>query len=364
MHNLQMSLSAETLAKQNSLSVVVPCYNEEAVIRQTHARLSMALQSTGLIYEIVYVNDGSGDNTSAILRELQIADDRVRVVSFARNFGHQVAVTAGLEFTTGDAVVLIDADLQDPPELIQKMVQMWLDGYQVVYGVRESRSGESAFKLLTANLFYRIINSISDVKIPLDTGDFRLMDRRVVNVLKNMPERDRFLRGMVSWIGFRQTPLHYARSERAAGGTKYPLRKMVLFALDGIVSFSLVPLRLATLFGFLTALSCGLGIFYALVLRLFTNGSVSGFTLVFISTFFLGSIMLFCLGIIGEYEGRIYRELERRPLYVLEEIRGFQREAQQRRSDSPTRSDRGGDQIIVPVGDPKDIGGTAGSVAA
>jgi len=323
MRNLQMSVPAESQAKQNSLSVVVPCYNEEDVIRQSHARLSTALQSTGLNYEIVYVNDGSRDNTLAILRELQMADDHVRVVSFARNFGHQVAVTAGIEFSTGDAVVLIDADLQDPPELIQKMVQMWMDGYQVVYGVRESRTGESAFKLLTAKYFYRIINSVSEVKIPLDTGDFRLMDRRVVNVLKNMPERDRFLRGMVSWVGFRQIPLHYARSERMAGGTKYSIRKMVVFALDGIVSFSLVPLRLATLFGLISALSCGLAILYAIVLRLLTNESVSGFTLIFVSTFFLGSMTLFCLGIIGEYVGRIYRELKRRPLYVVEEVHGF-----------------------------------------
>jgi dolichol-phosphate mannosyltransferase len=323
MRNLQMSVPTESQAKQNSLSVVVPCYNEEDVIRQSHARLSTALQSTGLNYEIVYVNDGSRDNTLAILRELQIADEHVRVVSFARNFGHQVAVTAGIEFSTGDAVVLIDADLQDPPELIQKMVQMWMDGYQVVYGVRESRTGESAFKLLTAKYFYRIINSVSEVKIPLDTGDFRLMDRRVVNVLKNMPERDRFLRGMVSWVGFRQTPLHYARSERMAGGTKYSIRKMVVFALDGIVSFSLVPLRLATLFGLISALSCGLGILYAIALRLLTNESVSGFTLIFVSTFLLGSMTLFCLGIIGEYIGRIYRELKSRPLYVVEEVHGF-----------------------------------------
>jgi glycosyltransferase involved in cell wall biosynthesis len=359
-----MSLPAQNLAKQNSLSIVVPCYNEADVIRQTHARLSTALQATGLDYEIVYVNDGSEDNTLAILRELQVADDRVRVVSFARNFGHQVAVTAGVEFTTGDAVVLIDADLQDPPELIQEMVRMWADGNQVVYGVRKSRSGESAFKLLTAKFFYRIINSISDVKIPPDTGDFRLMDRRVVNVLKNMPERDRFLRGMVSWIGFRQTPLHYARSERVAGGSKYPLRKMILFALDGIVSFSLVPLRLATLFGFIAALVCGLGILYAIALRLFTGESVSGFTLIFISTFFLGSTTLFCLGIIGEYEGRIYRELKRRPLYVVEEVHGYQQEMQQLGYDSAGRSDSGGDQIIVSVGDPKDKGGAAKSVAA
>jgi polyisoprenyl-phosphate glycosyltransferase len=318
-----MKLPAETSATQNSLSVVVPCYNEEDVIRQMHARLSIALRTTGLNYEILYVNDGSRDNTLPILRDLQVADDQVRVVSFARNFGHQMAVTAGVDFATGDAVVLIDADLQDPPELIREMVRMWRDGHSVIYGVRESRSCESTFKLLTAKYFYRIINSISEVEIPLDTGDFRLMDRRVVDVLMNMPERDRFLRGMVSWIGFKQTPLHYARMERVAGSTKYSLRKMVLFALDGVLSFSLVPLRLATLFGFVTALLGSLGILYVLVLRLLTREWVSEFTLVVISTSFLGSITLTCLGIIGEYIGRIYWELKRRPLYVVGEVHGF-----------------------------------------
>lgn len=323
-----MSLPAETAVSQNSLSVVVPCYNEEDVIHQTHARLSQVLQPTGLDYEIVYVNDGSRDKTLAILCELQNADSHVRVVSFARNFGHQVAVTAGVDFATGDAVVLIDADLQDPPEVIREMVKMWRDGWQVVYGVRESRTGESAFKLLTAKYFYRFINSISDVAIPLDTGDFRLMDRRVVEVLKSMPERDRFLRGMVSWIGFKQTPLHYARSERVAGGTKYPLRKMVLFALDGIVSFSLVPLRLATLFGFVAAMMMALGIVYALIMRIVVGYAVEGWTLLFIAICFLGGMNLFCVGIVGEYVGRIYRELKRRPLYVVGEVYGFQQAVQ------------------------------------
>ena len=325
-----METPTDSGASQNSISVVVPCFNEQDVIRQTHERLTDALSKTDLDYEIVYVNDGSRDRTLEILRGLVATDSHVRVVSFSRNFGHQVAVTAGVDFTSSDAVVLIDADLQDPPELIHDMVRLWHDGYQVVYGTRQSRTGEHAFKLLTAKYFYRIINSISDVPIPLDTGDFRLMDRRVVEVLKNMPERDRFLRGMVSWIGFKQIPLPYARSERAAGGTKYPLRKMVRFALDGIVSFSLMPLRLATLCGFVAAATMVVAILYALILRLFTNISVSGWTLLFIAVTFLGGMTLLCLGIIGEYVGRIYRELKRRPLYIVDEALGFQR-------DLPTR---------------------------
>jgi dolichol-phosphate mannosyltransferase len=322
-----MNRYTEFGSRQNSISVVVPCFNEADVIRQAHERLSMTLSKTDLDYEIIYVNDGSRDRTLDILRELSEADSRVRVVSFSRNFGHQIAETAGIDFATGDAVVLIDADLQDPPELIHDMVRLWRDGYQVVYGTRQSRTGESAFKLLTAKYFYRFFNSISEVDIPLDTGDFRLMDRRVVDVLKNMPERDRFLRGMVSWIGFKQTSLSYARSERAAGGTNFPLRRMLLFAVDGIVSFSLVPLRLATLFGCAAAVVSIIAFLYALLLSLFAKTSVSGWTFLFITVTFLGGTTLLCLGIIGEYVGRIYRELKRRPIYVVDEAIGFHQEA-------------------------------------
>jgi dolichol-phosphate mannosyltransferase len=318
-----MSDSIENGHPRVTVTVVVPCYNEEEVILETQRRLSQVLERTGLSYEIIYVNDGSRDNTLKILRELAESDGNVRVLSFSRNFGHQVAVTAGVDVASGNAVVLIDADLQDPPELIPKMLDRWRDGIHVVYGLRESRSGESTFKLLTAKLFYRLINYISDVPIPLDTGDFRMMDRRVVDVLKRMPERDRFLRGMVSWVGFKQEPLSYARNERAAGGTKYPLRKMLLFAADGIVSFSLIPLRLSTLCGFFSALLMVVGVIYALVLRLFTGIWVPGWTLLFIATFFTGGMTLCCLGIIGEYVGRIYRELKRRPLYIVEEAHGF-----------------------------------------
>jgi dolichol-phosphate mannosyltransferase len=305
------------------LSVIVPCYNEEAVIEKTHARLLEVLAPLDLDCEIIYVNDGSRDRTLEILKSLQKSDDRVRVISFSRNFGHQLAVSAGIDVASGDAVVLIDSDLQDPPELIPAMINKWREDFQVVYGVRAQRAGESAFKLLTAKAFYRMINVISDVAIPLDTGDFRLMDRRVVAVLQNMPERDRFVRGMVSWVGFRQFALPYARAERAAGESKYPLRKMLLFALDGVISFSLVPLRIATFVGFLAAAMAVLGIGYALFLRLFTGNWAPGFTLIFISIFFLGGATLTCLGIVGEYVGRIYRELKRRPLYIIDERLGF-----------------------------------------
>jgi dolichol-phosphate mannosyltransferase len=317
-------MPTQTGARHDSVSVVVPCFNEEDVIRETHARLSDTLSKTDLDYETIYVNDGSRDTTLKILRELSAADPHVRIISFSRNFGHQVAATAGVDFASGDAVVLIDADLQDPPELVHDMVRMWRDGNQVVYATRESRRGESKFKHLTAKYFYRLINRLSDVEIPADTGDFRLLDRRVVDVLKKMPERDRFLRGMVSWIGFKQAPLHYVRNERAAGRTKYSLRKMGRFAIDGIVSFSLLPLRLATLCGFVAVAMMVFAILYALVLRIVAGTWVSGATWLFIAITFIGGMTLLCLGIIGEYIGRIYHELKRRPLYVVDEVIGFQ----------------------------------------
>ena len=310
-------------ASPPTLSVVVPCYNEEPVIEATHARLLGSLQALGLSFEILYVNDGSQDGTLSRLQALQRSCREVRVLSLSRNFGHQMAVTAGLDYAQGAAVVLIDADLQDPPELIGTLVAKWREGYDVVYGQRERRAGESIFKRATAALFYRLINHLSDVPIPLDTGDFRLMSRRVVEALKHMPERDRFLRGMVSWVGFRQTAVQYARAERHAGKTKYPLSKMVAFAADGILSFSLKPLHLATMMGFLTSALAFLGILYALGLRLLTPYWVSGWTLLMISILFLGGVQLICLGILGEYLGRIYAASKRRPLYLVAEAYGW-----------------------------------------
>ncbi|BDA40226.1 glycosyltransferase family 2 protein [Candidatus Atelocyanobacterium thalassae] len=307
------------------ISIVIPCYNEQEVIQEAHNQLVTVLSNFNPEFELVYVDDGSQDKTAEILRELQYDNEQVKVIFLSRNFGHQMAVTAGLDHTSGDAVVLIDADLQDPPEIIKDMLSYWFQGYDVVYGVRTDRQGETAFKLWSAKVFYRVMNRMSDVTIPIDTGDFRLIDRRVVEVLKMMPERDRFLRGMVSWVGFRQIAIPYQRSPRLAGVSKYPLFKMIRFAADGILSFSLVPLRLATWAGLFTVTLSVIGIFYALFVRLFTLSWVPGWTLSFIAILFVGGTQLVFLGVIGEYIGRIYREDKHRPLYLVREKLGFLR---------------------------------------
>jgi dolichol-phosphate mannosyltransferase len=307
------------------LSVVIPCMNEEDVLWETNRRLVTVLEEISLNFEILYVDDGSTDSTPTILRELQVHDSRVRVIRFSRNFGHQVAITAGLEHAAGDAVVIIDADLQDPPEIILDFLAKWLDGYDVVYGVRSEREGESAFKLWTAKFFYRFISHLSDTRIPLDTGDFRLMDRRVVDALLSMPERDRFVRGMVSWLGFSQTAVEYRRAPRAAGVTKFSLFKMVRFAFDGIFSFSILPLRLATWTGFAASGLAVAGIVAVLLERfLGVVGLVKGWSSAMIAELFIGGVQLICMGIIGEYVGRIYGESKRRPLYVVQERLGFE----------------------------------------
>jgi len=306
------------------LSVIVPCYNEEEVIVETMARLNdFCAELVGLDVELIFVDDGSRDRTREILKQAAAADPRMRVIGFARNFGHQIAVTAGIDAAKGDAVVLIDADLQDPPGVIHGMIAKWQEGFDVVYGTRSARPGESAFKIATAHSFYRLLNRISDVPIPLDTGDFRLMSRAVVDTLKAMPERDRFVRGMVSWIGFRQTALPYSRAERFAGESKYPLRKMLRFATDGILSFSIRPLQLAVSAGLISAALALVGIGYALLMRIFTSTWVEGWTALMIAVLFLGGVQLTCVGILGEYVGRIYNEIKQRPLYVVQEYCGF-----------------------------------------
>jgi len=307
------------------VSIVVPCFNEMDVLATTNRRLVFVLERIPLKFEIIYVDDGSTDETSEVLRELQALDPRIRVLRFSRNFGHQMAITAGLDHASGDAVVITDADLQDPPEVIAEFIELWRKGFDIVYGVRTEREGETAFKLWTAKLFYRSISRLSDTTIPLDTGDFRLMDRRVVDALLAMPERDRFVRGMVSWLGFSQAAVPYRRSARAAGKTKFSLFRMMRFAADGIFSFSVVPLRVATWVGFAASAIAILGILVTVGERLLgLPGLVRGWASILVAILFIGGVQLVCLGIMGEYVGRIYGESKRRPLYVLRERIGFE----------------------------------------
>lgn len=310
------------------ISVIVPCFNEEQAIGECHRRLTQVLRRLDGGYEIIYVNDGSQDATASILKDVHASDPAVTVIELSRNFGHQPAVTAGFEAAQGEVAVIIDADLQDPPELIVKMLELWSQGYEVVYGVRTSRRGESGFKLWTAKAFYRLMNALSDVQIPLDSGDFRLFDRKAVEAIKRMPERHRLLRGMCSWIGFRQCGLPYERAPRFAGTTKYPMRKMLKLALDGILSFSTVPLRVLALIGVASAGLASVGIIYALVVRLFTHAWVAGWTISFIGLLFLGGLQMISIGIVGEYVGRIYTEAKHRPLYIA-------RSVLHRRGDTP-----------------------------
>jgi dolichol-phosphate mannosyltransferase len=311
------------------LSVVIPCMNEEEVLRETNRRLTAVLEQAPVNFELIYVDDGSTDSTPNLLRELQTEDHRIRVIRLSRNFGHQIAITAGIEHACGNAVVIIDADLQDPPEVILEFLGKWMDGYDVVYGVRTERDGESAFKLWTARVFYRLLGRLSDTSMPVDTGDFRLMDRRVVDALITMPERDRFVRGMVSWLGFSQVAVPYHRASRAAGSTKFSLFKMVRFALDGIFSFSILPLRLATWTGFAAS---GVAVLAILIVLLDTflrvPGLVKGWSSTVIAVLFIGGVQLICTGIIGEYIGRIYGESKRRPLYIVRERMGFEAQGQ------------------------------------
>ena len=311
-------------AESGTLDIVVPCFNEEAVIEQTHRRLAQVAGSISVVRTtLIYVDDGSRDDTLLKLRAIAAGDPHVRIVALSRNFGHQYALTAGLDASTGDAVAVIDADLQDPPEVILEMVARWRAGADVVYGVRATRQGETAFKRGTAHVFYRLLQTLGNADIPADVGDFRLLDRRVVDTLRDMPERDRFLRGLVVWAGFRHEGVSYERLPRAAGQTKFPFRRMFSFALDGIFSFSTVPLRLASYFGFFVSALSMAGIVFAFYIKLFTVGVVPGWAAQWIGTLFLGGVQLLSLGVIGEYVGRIYGEVKRRPLYVVKERIGF-----------------------------------------
>ncbi|NDJ33692.1 MAG: glycosyltransferase family 2 protein [Chloroflexi bacterium] len=306
-------------------SIVAPIYNEIENIQPLYDRIHQVMDPVDGHWELVAVNDGSTDGSREALHELYQRDpEHVRVVDFARNFGHQIAVSAGMDYACGDAVILIDADLQDPPELIPEMIDKWQDGYEVVFAVRARRKGESWLKVTLASLFYRVLYRITDVSIPLDTGDFRLMDRRVVDAVSSMPERHRFIRGMVSWVGFRQTGIEYERDERHSGETKYPLRKQLRLAWDGITGFSYFPLQLATWVGFLIAVLAALTIPVVVYLRAFTDAEpLKGQATTLVSVLFLGGVQLISLGIIGEYLGRIHSEVMRRPLYIVSETLGI-----------------------------------------
>ncbi len=303
--------------KQKTLSLIIPVYREEEVLRASFARMDAAMQQTGYAYEIIYVNDGSRDGTMDILRELAAAHPYVRVLSFSRNFGHQIAVTCGMDAAVGDALIIIDVDLQDPPELIPAMVKKWEEGIDIVYGQRVRREGETAMKKLTAALYYRVLKSMSAYPIPLDTGDFRLLDRKVADVFLRMREHARFLRGMSAWMGFRAEPLPYVRQERAAGKTKYTLKKMIKLAMDGITGFSTKPLWLPAALGGVLCGVAGLGAIALIVLSCTVGApawlwAVAGLVLV-------QGAALICMGMQGLYLGRMYEEMQNRPLYIVEE---------------------------------------------
>ncbi|WP_054023723.1 glycosyltransferase family 2 protein [Bacillus sp. FJAT-28004] len=304
-------------------SVIVPMYNEEEVIEHTYERLKLVMDNTNEPYELIFVNDGSKDRTVELVSMICDFDPNVRLINFSRNFGHQIAISAGMDYAQGDAIVVIDADLQDPPEVIIDMIAKWKEGFEVVYGKRLKRKGETMFKKMTAKLFYRTLRSLTNVDIPVDTGDFRLIDRKVCDVLRGLKEKNRFVRGLVSWIGFNQTMVEYEREERFAGETKYPLKKMIAFALDGITSFSYKPLKIATYIGFTLSISSFLYLLVVIFQKLFTGTTIAGWASIVAVNLLFNGIILMLLGIIGEYIGRIYDESKNRPLYIVREAQGF-----------------------------------------
>jgi dolichol-phosphate mannosyltransferase len=300
-------------------SIVVPLYNEEEVIEESYRRLKTVMDNVGEPYELVFVNDGSRDKTMEIARKLAKADSNLRIISFSRNFGHQIAITAGMDAARGQAVVVIDADLQDPPEVIPQMIEKWKDGFQVVYGKRGKRKGETLFKKLTAKLFYRTINAITDISLPVDTGDFRLIDRSVCEAMKTLPERNRYVRGLVTWVGFKQTSVEYTREERFAGETKYPLKRMIRFAADGIVSFSQKPIKIGNVFGIITIGAAKLILIYQLIIWLI-NSRINELACWAAVVLLVQGVVLLCIGIQGAYLARMYDEAKGRPLYIIGEV--------------------------------------------
>jgi dolichol-phosphate mannosyltransferase len=302
-------------------TIVIPVYNEEDNIPVLYQRLVNVMKTLPLDYEIIFVDDGSTDSSLVRIRELSRSDENVYYISFTRNFGHEAASTAGLDAAKGDCIILMDADLQDPPELIPKMIELWRQGYHLVYAKRRRRAGESLFKRISAYAFYRILNLMSDLKFPLDTGDFRLMDKVVVEDFKKCREKNRFVRGLTAWVGYNQVGIEYDRDERYAGRTKYNPLKLLLLSIDVITGFSIVPLRIVTYAGFLiTALSLCMTLI-VIIQKIFFGLNIPGYALLTSGLFFLGGVQTFFLGILGEYVGRIYREVQKRPLYLIQEQR-------------------------------------------
>jgi dolichol-phosphate mannosyltransferase len=335
-----------------ALSIVVPCFNEEACLAALHERVGAAARkAVGDAYELVLVNDGSRDGSWEIMKNLAAKDARVVAVNLSRNHGHQLALTAGLDLANGDTILIIDADLQDPPELLSAMLATMREtGADVVYGVRKSRSGDTAFKRATAHGFYRLLSRATEVDIPLDAGDFRLMSRRALDALLAMPEQARFIRGMVAWIGFRQVPFPYDRDPRLAGVTKYPLSKMVRFALDALTGFSSAPLKLASQFGIGLSIGSLLLLLY-IVYAWLTGSSIQGWTSLMLIVVVIGAVQMFVLGLMGEYIGRLYNESKGRPLYIVQEIAGGERRATRLGyvADATANKDRPGGKGMRPT---------------
>jgi len=303
-------------------SVIIPAYNEQEVIEESYRRLTAVMAGLGEPYELIFIDDGSRDKTAELLGRICLDDKHVVLIRFSRNFGHMPAITAGMDYARGRAVMVIDADLQDPPELFPQMIEKWREGYDVVYGKRSERKGETGFKKLTAGLYYRFLRRMTDVDLPVDTGEFRLIDRKVCDAIKKIKEKNRYIRGLVSWVGFKQTGVEYVREKRFAGETKYPFAKMIKLAMDGITSFSYKPLKLATNLGFFIS---ALGFIYLLVViyeRLFTHSTTTGWASMVAILLFSQGIVLMVLGLMGEYIGRIFEEIKGRPIYIVDEIVG------------------------------------------
>lgn len=303
-------------------SVVIPAFNEEAVITETYNRLTNVMISMNESYELVFVNDGSRDNTAFIVAEICQNDRHVRLINFSRNFGHMPAISAGMEYARGEAIFIIDADLQDPPEIFPEMAAKWNEGYHVVYGKRKKREGDGIFKKISAKIFYRLLRRMTSIDLPLDTGEFRLIDRKVCDAVNRLPEKNRYIRGLVTWVGFKQTEVLYVRQERFAGETKYPLRKMIIFAMDAITAFSYKPLKIATSVGFLISFFSFVYLIIVFYQRFFTDTTITGWASTTGILLFTQGIVMMILGMMGEYIGRVYEEIKNRPAYIVQEVLG------------------------------------------